>query len=456
MLTLPIDHLDRAVRADLVRASLVQATAESSERLFRGVRTQLQRGRRAQAAALVRLQVLLDREAALPLGYGRLTDWLVAEAGCTPDTAWNLVSVAQMARDWPEVVAMVAEGALSLSVARRVVPLWRRGLPVEVLERFRGKTVREAEAVRAEIEEELRAEAEEGMTEEAARQGELFGAEGPSSSPTEPVRTASGGAARQAAPNAANGRTKTEPARERRRPGKPPRGVVRREREGVRLSVVLDEEAARDLEACQALLGHAVPNGSPAAVVARALRHHRQYLERRRFGSRRRKKERHGATRERSNAPQPRTESEARVVGGASDRGARAGALARGEALRPRGLGKGGGGGHRVAARRPESEPAERGAARRPDPRPPSRRQRRRALPAAVRRAVYERDRGRCVWRDPRTGRVCGSQERLEFDHIVPIACGGGDTVDNLRLLCRRHNQYEARRRGLVRGRCAA
>jgi hypothetical protein len=32
----------------------------------------------------------------------------------------------------------------------------------------------------------------------------------------------------------------------------------------------------------------------------------------------------------------------------------------------------------------------------------------------------------------------------LEFDHIRPHADGGGATVDNVRLLCRRHNQYEA------------
>jgi hypothetical protein len=34
----------------------------------------------------------------------------------------------------------------------------------------------------------------------------------------------------------------------------------------------------------------------------------------------------------------------------------------------------------------------------------------------------------------------------LEFDHIQPLALGGTTTPENLRLLCRAHNQFEAER----------
>jgi hypothetical protein len=67
-----------------------------------------------------------------------------------------------------------------------------------------------------------------------------------------------------------------------------------------------------------------------------------------------------------------------------------------------------------------------------------------RAIPAHVRRAVYERDAGRCAWVDER-GR-CGSTSRLEFDHVRPVARGGTSTVENLRLLCGPHNRYAAER----------
>ena len=45
-----------------------------------------------------------------------------------------------------------------------------------------------------------------------------------------------------------------------------------------------------------------------------------------------------------------------------------------------------------------------------------------------VRAFVWNRDGGRCV--------QCGGKERLEFDHVIPIALGGGNTARNLQLLC--------------------
>ncbi len=66
-----------------------------------------------------------------------------------------------------------------------------------------------------------------------------------------------------------------------------------------------------------------------------------------------------------------------------------------------------------------------------------------RHIPAAVKRAVRERDGDRCTFVSDK-GRRCESRTRLELDHIEPVARGGGSTMDNLRLLCRVHNQFEA------------
>jgi len=49
-------------------------------------------------------------------------------------------------------------------------------------------------------------------------------------------------------------------------------------------------------------------------------------------------------------------------------------------------------------------------------------------IPESVRLFVWQRDKGQCV--------RCGSQERLEFDHIIPIALGGSNTERNIQLLC--------------------
>src|SRR5439155_19141805 len=66
-----------------------------------------------------------------------------------------------------------------------------------------------------------------------------------------------------------------------------------------------------------------------------------------------------------------------------------------------------------------------------------------RHIPADVKCTVWERDGGQCTF-VAESGHRCEARARLEFDHIDPIAIGGEATVDNIRLRCRAHNQYEA------------
>lgn len=70
--------------------------------------------------------------------------------------------------------------------------------------------------------------------------------------------------------------------------------------------------------------------------------------------------------------------------------------------------------------------------------------QKSRYVPAAVEKAVWKRDEGRCTYQDPESGRKCGSQFGLELDHLVPFAQGGQSTVENMALKCRVHNQVHA------------
>ena len=65
----------------------------------------------------------------------------------------------------------------------------------------------------------------------------------------------------------------------------------------------------------------------------------------------------------------------------------------------------------------------------------------RRAIPAAVRRYVWQRDEGRCRYRDPLTGRRCSSSHLLQIDHVLPVAEGGGPVPENCRLLCAAHHR---------------
>jgi hypothetical protein len=66
------------------------------------------------------------------------------------------------------------------------------------------------------------------------------------------------------------------------------------------------------------------------------------------------------------------------------------------------------------------------------------------AIPAKTKRFVRIRDNGICQYKDPVTGKLCGSRYFLEIDHIQAVALGGGNEPDNLRLLCRSHNARAA------------
>jgi hypothetical protein len=65
-----------------------------------------------------------------------------------------------------------------------------------------------------------------------------------------------------------------------------------------------------------------------------------------------------------------------------------------------------------------------------------------RHIPAAVKRAVWQRDNGQCAFVG-RHGR-CAERGLLEFHHVQPYAAGGAATVANIQLRCRAHNEYEA------------
>jgi hypothetical protein len=59
-------------------------------------------------------------------------------------------------------------------------------------------------------------------------------------------------------------------------------------------------------------------------------------------------------------------------------------------------------------------------------------------IPEHVRLFVWRRDKGQCV--------RCGSRERLEFDHIIPVVAGGSNTERNVQLLCEPCNRSKGAR----------
>ena len=67
-----------------------------------------------------------------------------------------------------------------------------------------------------------------------------------------------------------------------------------------------------------------------------------------------------------------------------------------------------------------------------------------RYITAAVKHKVWLRDQNRCTYVDSQSGKRCVAAKNLELDHRRPFALGGSNSAENLRLLCRNHNQYLA------------
>ena len=167
--------------------------------------------------------------------------------------------------------------------------------------------------------------------------------------------------------------------------------------------------ACRDkLRQAQDLLRHRVPDGDLGTIVEKALDLLIEHVKKERFATGRRARQSSKAAGgvETRRVPRAAGEDGARQV----SRAAR------------------GNGAHDPAARNEKTDA-------------PSSRH----IPDATKRAVFERDGGRCTFVDEH-GRRCAETGGLEFDHLDGFARTHLHRPDRIRLLCRAHNQHAAER----------
>jgi hypothetical protein len=272
-----------------------------------------------------------------PAGYPSMFEYCVGELRFSEETAYKRIRVARVARQFPVIYPMLADGRLNLSA---VVVLTAHLTPENGDELL----VAAANQTRAGI---------ERLLAERFPQPDL---------PTLIAPLAPTAYACQLSPGTVGTPKPATPAAS--APAPPKVAPLAPERYAVQFTV--DQATHDDLLYAQALLGHVVPNGDVAEVFARALKTLIARLEQQKFAQ--------------------------------TDR-----------------------------------------------PRPCRRSDNARHVPASVKRAVWQRDGGRCTF-VAENGHRCESRTRLEFDHAEPVAQGGHATVAGLRLRCRAHNQYAAER----------
>ncbi|OFZ17667.1 MAG: hypothetical protein A2Z20_00420 [Bdellovibrionales bacterium RBG_16_40_8] len=68
----------------------------------------------------------------------------------------------------------------------------------------------------------------------------------------------------------------------------------------------------------------------------------------------------------------------------------------------------------------------------------------RKHISKSLRVEVWRRADHRCTYTDLITGRRCESKFQLQVEHIVPVAKGGTNDLQNLELLCAAHNKLRA------------
>jgi len=292
--------------------------------------------------------------------------------------AYHRIEAARAARRFPMILAMVAEGAITLTTITLLRPHLTVDNHRQLLATARHRSKRE-------VEHQVACLAPKADAATLVRRL-------PAHAPVEGALLAAGGGTR-AAPEQP-GQFEHLPLVTPRVPSPPvePRSLVAPLAvDRYLLRVTLSAETHAKLRRAQALMGHRVPDGDPAAIISEALSLLVDHLERTKFAHLRRPRRQSGG----QSAP-PLAPAAAAVEAAIS------------------------------AAPPPPSASAD-GS---------------RHIPAAMRRHVWARDEGRCAFAGSH-GR-CTETRQLEFHHVVPFARGGPTTVGNLALRCRAHNAYES------------
>ena len=411
-------------------------TGLSNRELLSRVKDLVSRERAVTLEILVHLIEVERRRLYLGLGYPSLFEYCVRHLGYSSSGAGRRIPAARCIRDYPEVYRLLEKNEVNLSSISLVAPILTKENKDDLLRRIRNKSQKEVEAIAAGYRPPV------SMRDRArpvcvAVASSTLSASGSSMSGAPTAMSSDGSLESLALATATREACAASPSRQpsacdysRSGSEKTPNAAVgeaggppRLERK-FQVQFLASERFMKKFEKAKALLSNKNAPLSYEAVLEAALDeflkdHDPEERERRR--EERREKTQEGTNRsKRSTAGPERTGSRTNPPKREKIRG-----------VRPQPATSGGGGhrgltGEHAASPHGGAEPS-------------------RHIPAAVRDAVFVRDKGRCTYTGP-DGKRCESMHNLQVDHIVPFARGGTATLRNLRLLCGKHNRLNAER----------
>jgi hypothetical protein len=391
----------------------------SDRELLSRVKDLVSRERAVTLEILVHLIEVERRKLHLGLGYASMFDYCTRHLGYSSSAASRRIQTARCIRDYPEVYGLLEKNEVNLSSVSLVAPILTKENKDDLLRRIRNRSQKEVEAIVADYRPPVslrdrarpvcvavagpRANSAPGLPMSEAASAPSPGGH-PESSGLAGSEGTSGMAATQRTSGCDYSRSGSEktPNTAAGSVGGPPR-LERK----FQIQFLASERFMKKFEKAKALLSN--KNGKPSyeAVLEAALDEFLKDHDPEKRAQRR--EERRDKTESKAN-PRGRSKPEA---------------VRRRRATR-------GGGGHQEPAGEQDFTPLR-------DTEPS------RCIPAATRDAVFKRDNGRCTFTGS-TGKRCGATHHLQIDHIVPYARGGTNALDNLRLLCERHNKREAER----------
>jgi hypothetical protein len=265
------------------------------QQLLESLRTALAQGRKLTALLIAHLSEVETRRLHLHASSPSLFDYCVKRLGLSEDEACRRIDVARLARRFPEIYPLLADGSLSLSVVALLKPHLDEPSSRELLRASRGLSVARVRELlasrfpRPDVPSSIRKlpDKREPCVPRAETAAQALAAPVASTSVAEPApavhATAPQAAALGAMPPSPAAVSATTPSAAPPRPAT--RAVEPLAADRFRVQLTAGSELKRKLEQCRELMRHANPGGDLAPIVERALDLLLDKLMRERFGA---------------------------------------------------------------------------------------------------------------------------------------------------------------------------